>query len=282
MTATTGPIGETLAGRAAIVTGGARGLGQVMADAMLAAGASVLVADIDPAPPSEISAHHERLRVVRADVTVRDDVERAVKSCVDAFGGVDVVVNNAGILMREARKRVGHEGTVRFWEVDEDTVRRFLDVHAVGSFLVATSALPHMTRKGSGRIIAITTSFSTMLDGGRTPYGPAKAAMEAFAAIMAKDLTGTGVTVNVLIPGHPRAAGRRGSRESARLPDGRRAEPRVPPEVMGPPVVWLASPASADMTGMRFIATRWDPTIEPRAAAREAGAEIAWSSLDLS
>jgi 3-oxoacyl-[acyl-carrier protein] reductase len=268
-----------LDGMAAIVTGGARGLGKVMADALLNAGASVLIADIAP-DPTEVD--HDRRTTVVADVSRPDDAEAAVRTCIDRYGRIDVVVNNAGVLMRTARARSGIAGHINFWDVDADTVRFFLDVHAVGSFLVSKAAVPHMIRQGNGRIITISTSFSTMLDGGRTPYGPAKAAMEAFASIMAHDLAGTGVTVNVLIPGHPRRPHPpevRGA-NAVRGTDGRRVTPRVPANVMGAPVVWLASEASDGVTGKRFIATHWDTSLPGEDAARESGSPIAWATLD--
>ena len=249
-----------------------------MTAALLASGARVLVADIDPLPAGDISAHTDRLAVVRADVTDEAQAGAAVRACLDHFGALDTVVNNAGILMREVRKRIGGEGPVRWWDVDAATIRAFIDVHVVGAFLMAKAALPHMMARGSGRIIFVTTSFSTMLDAGRMPYGPAKAAMEASASVMAKDLAGTGVTVNVVIPGHPPPGTR--ARSEARLADGRHIQPRVPPEVMGPPVVWLSSADASGVTGMRFIANRWDPTVAPSVAMERAGAPIGWAMLD--
>jgi 3-oxoacyl-[acyl-carrier protein] reductase len=178
-----------LRGKAVVVTGGARGLGQVMASALAGAGADVVVADI--ALDEDQRARPGGICYVQADISDPAGAELAVGTCLDRFGRIDVVVNNAGILMREARRRTGITGRVNFWDVDAETVRRFLDVHAVGSFLVAKAAVPHMIAQRDGRVITISTSFSTMLDGGRTPYGPAKAAMEAFAAIMAQDLAGS-------------------------------------------------------------------------------------------
>ncbi|MBO0822677.1 MAG: SDR family oxidoreductase [Actinobacteria bacterium] len=268
-----------LAGTAAVVTGGARGLGRTMADALVEAGASVLVADINPDPQL---AGHDKLIQIRGDVTQPADAEECVGTCVDRFGRIDVLVNNAGILMRTARARTGIEGRVNFWDVDADTVRLFLDVHAVGSFLMAKAAVPHMMSQGRGRIVTVSTSFSTMLDGNRTPYGPAKAAMEAFASTMSHDLADTGVTVNVLIPGHPRGPHKAevSGADAERGPDGKRLVPRVPVGIMGPPIVWLASDASNGVTGRRFIATHWDTSLEPDDAAAGASYPLAWAQLD--
>lgn len=272
-------MSRPLASTAAVITGGARGLGRTMADALVEAGASVLIADISPDP---LLAGHERLVQIRGDVTLPADAEGCVQTCVDRFGRIDVLVNNAGVLMRTARARTGIEGRVNFWDVDADTVKFFLDVHAVGSFLMAKAAVPHMIRQGRGRIVTVSTSFSTMLDGNRTPYGPAKAAMEAFASTMSHDLANTGVTVNVLIPGHPRdnaQAEVRGT-DAERGPDGKRLVPRVPVGIMGPPIVWLASGASDGVTGRRFIATHWDTSLEPDLAAAGASYPLGWAQLD--
>lgn len=274
-----------LADKVVLVTGGSRGLGATMADALEAAGARVLVADIR-LEPEQAGASPGRRAYVEADISTPEGAQGTVEACLETFGRIDAVVNNAGILMREARKRTGIAGHINFWDVDADTVRRFLDVHVVGSFLVSRAAVPHLLAQRSGRIITVSTSFSTMLDGGRTPYGPAKAGMEAFASVMAHDLEGTGVTVNVLIPGHPH--GQRGTSDrgafAARGPDGKRVVPRVPATVMGPPVVWLVSDDSADTHGRRLIGAEWQADIDAggdeRTALAAAEAPIAWAVLD--
>lgn len=267
------PLDDTVV----LVTGGARGLGRDMADALLAAGARVVNADIRP---DTDASPHPREFVVQADISTEDGAERAVAACLDTYGGIDVVVNNAGVLMRTAKARTGVTGRLNFWDCDAETVRYFLNVHAVGSFLVTKAAVGHMVGQGHGRIVTVSTSFSTMLDGGRTPYGPAKAAMEGFASVMAHDLDGTGVTVNVLIPGHPRGDARKPAVPVARTPEGKKLVPRVPRGIMGPPVVWLASKASDGITGRRFIAMHWDPELPADEAARMAGDPIAWATLD--
>ena len=271
----------TLKGKTAIVTGGSRGLGAAMAQALLAAGASVLVADISP--DTETQQHDQntgRITTVKADISVPDDVQMVVESCLEIYGSIDILVNNAGILMREVRKKVGKEGQIGFWEVDVETFRWFLDVHVIGSFLMSKAVLPTMTKRGSGRILTVTTSFPTMQGKGRTPYGPAKACMEALAAVMAKDLEGTGITVNVVIPGQAVTSTDDAIDDSHDLrdSDGRRIVPRNPPEIMGPPVVWLASDAANDVTGMRIISNRWDINVDPFLALQKAGTEIGWRS----
>ena len=113
-----------------------------------------------------------------------------------------------------------------------------------------------MMERGWGRIVNVTTSFVTMLGRGRAAYGPPKAASEALVSVMASDLAGSGVTANVLIPGGA----------AATHPETERADAAnlIPPEVMGPPAVFLASRASDGITARRFQACFWDSIRERR------------------
>jgi 3-oxoacyl-[acyl-carrier protein] reductase len=243
-----------------------------MTEALVAAGAHVLVADAHPRP-DQMALVDPRLQYLTADVAEPEAAQRAVATCIETYGRIDAVVNSAPFGMNEVRERVGAAGKrVPFWAVDAETVRRGFDVHAVGSFNLARAATPHFLAQGSGRIVMITTGFSTMLRGDRTPYGPAKAAMEAFGSVMAHDLEGTGVTVNVLVPGHPE-----------RDPDGG-STAGVPHSVMAAPIVWLVSDDSVGVTGRRFEGVVWQRELDggrgEAAAVAAASAPIAWASLD--
>jgi NAD(P)-dependent dehydrogenase (short-subunit alcohol dehydrogenase family) len=112
-----------------------------------------------------------------------------------------------------------------------------------------------------------------MLSAGSPTYGPSKAALEALSAIMAKDLDGTGVTVNVLVPG--------GITNTPMISDeaGFERAAMIQPEVMAPPLVWLVSEAAGDVTGRRFLGIHWDPALPPEQAAEKAGAPVAWTSI---
>jgi len=112
-----------------------------------------------------------------------------------------------------------------------------------------------------------------MIRSGSPTYGPSKAALEAMSAIMAKDLDGTGVTVNVLVPG--------GVTNTPMVPheSGFERERMIQPEVMAPPLLWLVSDAAAEVTGRRFLAVHWDPKLPPPEAADKAGAPVAWTSI---
>lgn len=116
--------------------------------------------------------------------------------------------------------------------------------------LVARAAVPHMLRQRWGRIINITMNHDTMRRAGFSPYGPSKAALESETVIWAQDLAGSGVTVNGLLPG--------GATDTGMIPASVSEAVRrhlLRPEVMVEPLLWLASEASADITGTRLDAS---------------------------
>ena len=88
-----------------------------------------------------------------------------------------------------------------FWEADVDAWRMVIDTNIMGVFLLTKAFIPHMLKRGSGRIINISISQETMRRKGFTPYGPSKAALESMSTIWAQELAGTGITLNVLLPG---------------------------------------------------------------------------------
>jgi NAD(P)-dependent dehydrogenase (short-subunit alcohol dehydrogenase family) len=112
-----------------------------------------------------------------------------------------------------------------------------------------------------------------MLNAGNPTYGPSKAALEALGAIMAKDLDGTGVTVNALVPG--------GVTNTPMISDeaGFDRTKLIQPEVIVPPLLWLVSDAAEKVTGRRFLGIHWDPALPPEQAAERAGAPVAWTSI---
>jgi len=262
-----------LAGRAALVTGAASGMGRVMARALAAAGAEVAGADVNSAGLAEESAapaYGGRLLTLTADVSNAGEARRAVDKAAAAFGRLDILVNCAGINMAVAAKP--GEGRAAFFAADPDGYLRILAINMGGAFLMARFAVPHMVASGWGRVINVTTSFDTMLAGGLSGYGSAKAALEASTASWAKDLAGTGVTCNVLVPGGPT--------DTAFFPPGMRRPPvLIDPQVMAAPAVWLASPASDGETGQRFVARDWDTSLPPHEAAARVRAPAAWPAL---
>jgi 3-oxoacyl-[acyl-carrier protein] reductase len=157
---------------------------------------------------------------------------------------------------------------MRFYEVDVETWKSRIDTNLTGAFIMARLVAPRFIAQGHGKIVNITTSFATMLR--ETPYGPAKAGLEAATAIWAKDLAATGVTANVLIPG--------GAANTPMVsvdvePDRTKL---IQPEVMRAPIQWLMSRQSDGVTGKRFIAKDWDARLDADAAAALAINPAAW------
>lgn len=269
---------EILTGRTAAVTGGARGLGLAMALGLARAGANVSLLDVDSealdGARAEVAAAVGEGRVIAIATDVSDEaaVGGAIAVTLKAFDSLDIVVNNAGI-GPPANGRSLFNNPEKFWENDLGRWRRTVEVNTIGSHIMAALAAPGMVARGWGRIVNVTTSMNAMYMAGCGAYGPSKAALEANTAIMAKDLGGTGVTANVLVPGGPA--------DTRMIPadSGVDRAQLIPPERMVPPIVWLASPGSDGVTGMRFQAALWDPALPTAEAAGQAGAPAAWPQL---
>lgn len=244
------------AGRVAIVTGAARGLGRAMAEGLAGAGCYVIATasrskeDLD----AVAADGHGRIVPVLADVTDPDDCRRVVATARERFGRLDILINNAGRGMRTIADSFMVEPT-KFWQADIDAWRRLIDVNINGPFLMAREAVPMMLAAGWGRIINISMNFSTMRRPGFSPYGPSKAALESETVIWAQDLAGTGVTVNALLPG--------GATRTGMIPDGMPeaiTSSLKDPAIIVPPLLYLASSRADGVTGRRFDATLWPAT----------------------
>jgi NAD(P)-dependent dehydrogenase (short-subunit alcohol dehydrogenase family) len=264
--------------RVAIVTGAAGGIGRALVGGLL--GAGIRVAAVDPteeglaalAAEAGAAGKGAALLTITADLSRDDATADIVGRARGKFGKVDILVNNAGIGQATLRAE-NWQRPIRFWEVNPDDWRRFVAVHTTAPLLLAQAVVPGMMEAKWGRIVNVTTSLGTMIRSGSPTYGPSKAALEAFSAIMAKDLDGSGVTVNVLVPG--------GVTNTAMVPleSGFDRQQMIQPEVMAPPLVWLVSEAATGVTGRRFLAVHWDPALPPAEAAEKAGAPVAWTGI---
>ncbi|MSQ72685.1 MAG: SDR family oxidoreductase [Betaproteobacteria bacterium] len=243
-----------LKGKVAIVTGGGRGLGRSIAEAYRAAGAEVVITAA--ANETEIRAVAERTGAIsmQADVASEDDAARVVDSAMARFGRIDILVNNAGRGMKFVNPRFMTDPEP-FWECDPAVWRMIIDTNINGVFLMTRAVIPVMLRQGSGRIINLAINFETQKRKGFSPYGPSKAALEAMTAIWAEDLRGTGITVNAVAPG--------GATETGMIPDdfpeAMRAQ-LLPPDVITPAALYLASADAAAVTGQRLVATEFNQT----------------------
>jgi len=266
---------QVLAGRVAVVTGAASGMGAVMARALAGAGAKVAGVDIDGGGLTRLGGEAVfagKFLQVAADVSQTAGCDSAVRKVLAGFGALDILINCAGISMSAAATKRG-EARIKFFDADPEGWRRILAINCVGAFLMARFAAQPMIARGWGRIINVTTSFDTMLAAGLSAYGASKAALEASSVCFAKDLEGTGVTVNILVPGGP-------TETPGFFPPGKPRPPALlDPAIMGVPAVWLASPQSDGITGSRFIARDWDRSLPAAEAARRARAPAAWPDL---
>jgi NAD(P)-dependent dehydrogenase (short-subunit alcohol dehydrogenase family) len=247
-----------------LVTGGTSGLGLAMASALAASGATVALAGRSGERARAVAAGLPDAVGIELDVREESSVARAVDQAWARLGGVDMLVNNAGVGMRTVNPRFMTQAQA-FWEVPVDGFRAVIETNLTGYFLVAREVTPRMLDAGGGRIVNISVSPSTMQRAGFVPYGPSRAGSEALSRIMAADLRGTGVTVNVLLPGGATATGM--------LPDD--AAPQDPrflqPAVMGPPIVWLASAEAEGVHDERIVAVEFEGWLRDWNGRRGAG-----------
>ncbi len=269
--ARTGRWAGRLAGRVAIVTGGGRGLGRAMMLALSEAGASVIAtASRELAEIEAVANGAAEMRVLPlcADVTRPDDCARVVRTAMERFGRLDLLVNNAGRGMKYVSETFLTEPT-RFWHTDPEVWRMVIDTNVNGPFFMARAAVPAMRNGGWGRIVNVSMNRETMRRAGFSPYGPSKAALESETAIWAQDLDGFGITVNAILPG--------GATLTGMIPESIDAALRaklLSPTVIVPPLMWLASEASDSVTGMRFDASRWRSDLEEASAASLCGEKL--------
>jgi len=248
-----------LTGTGILVTGGTSGLGRAMARALAEAGARVVITSRDRSR-AELVAHELGGAVagIELDVRRQASVWAGVDQTYGLFGSLDMLVNNAGIGMRTVNPRFFSDSQP-FWKVSAAGFQDLVDTKLLGCFLVAREVLPRMLSTGRGRMVTISMNEETMVRRGFVPYGPAGAAVEAMARVMAADLSGTSVTANILLPGGATATGM--------VPEEAPGEVRVrllDPDIMGPPIVWLASPEAAGMHGERIVATEFDTWLAGR------------------
>jgi NAD(P)-dependent dehydrogenase (short-subunit alcohol dehydrogenase family) len=178
-----------------------------MAEALTEAGARVVVTGRDRGRAEAVAAQLGAGAVgLELDVRDQDSVQTAVADAYRLLGSIDVLINNAGIGMRTVHPRFLTEPQP-FWEVSPAGFRDVIETKATGTFLLARAVVPRMLEAGSGRVINISMNEQTMTRRGFVPYGPSGAAVEALPRVIAADLAGSSVTVNILLPGGATATG---------------------------------------------------------------------------
>ena len=190
------PESESLAGRTAIVTGGSRGIGRAIAQRLTAAGACVVIAARTGADAertaAEIAGRNGEALAVNCDVRNADDVARLVEQTLEAFGHIDVVVNNAGTSpLRTEPQEIG--------EADWDAI---LDTNLKGAFLLSKAAAPNMIARGRGVIINIASIAGVMPIPLESAYCASKAGLIGLTKALARDWARYGIRVHAVAPGY--------------------------------------------------------------------------------
>jgi NAD(P)-dependent dehydrogenase (short-subunit alcohol dehydrogenase family) len=269
---------QALNGRVALITGAAGGIGGELVRGFLEAGAAVMAADVSATGLEALKARVARgaaagkLVCRPLDIADHTACAAAVEAANREFGGVDILINNAGLGLNSLREDC-MTNLIALEELTPEVWDRFVAINLSGAWYLTRAVVPQMKRAGWGRIITVTTSFFTMLRGKFHPYGPTKAGLEAMAAGHAQELAGTGITVNVVVPGGPA--------DTPMVPEasGLSRADLIRPAKMVPPMLWLCSRAADNFTGNRYVAAHWDEAGGVDASRAAAEAPIAWPGL---
>ncbi|CCG03168.1 SDR family NAD(P)-dependent oxidoreductase [Blastococcus saxobsidens] len=234
--------------RAVLVTGASRGIGRAIAQAFAAQGDRVAVhygSSQDSAERVAAELPGDGHTVVRADVADAGAVARMVADAAAALGGLQVLVNNAGVY-------TAHPALATSWEDWQAVVTRTLQVNLVGAMHATFRAVPHLVAAGGGAVVNVTSRGAFRGEPNTPAYGAAKAGLNAFGQSMAQALAPHGITVGSVAPGFVQTEmareildGASGDAVRAQSPYGRVARP----EEVASAVLWLASPGARFSTG---------------------------------
>jgi NAD(P)-dependent dehydrogenase (short-subunit alcohol dehydrogenase family) len=263
--------------RIAIITGGLRGLGHAMAFGLAGAGHNVVAVGHIEADIAAIEAEMAgvrpagRILPLVADLRRPADCDRVVAMTLSRFGSVHILVNNAGLTFTTIDPaRFRRSEPQKFWQVPDDIVRAVIETNYIAADQMSRRVAPLMVEQGWGRIVNVTTKLDTMNRPHTSPYGASKAALEMATEVWAKEVEGTGLTINIVNPGA--GANTPGMAEEMRTMSREgRASRLVEPEEMVPPLLYVVSREADNVNGWRFDANLWDPSLAPAEAARHAG-----------
>lgn len=255
--------------RVVIMTGADRGLGRVMSLGLARAGATVVLASPELKGLKAVAAGVDSMGSGRAivhfvDITDIESCRVLVRATIEQAGRIDVLVNNA------RRLSIGpglppYGNSLPLFETNPEIYKETVTVNVVGTFFMSRAVVEHFLKEGKGKIINLSTSLNHFYRKHDSPYGVTKSGIEASTQIWARDLEGTGITVNSLLPGG--ATDSNPNRQ--RKPD----QALLPADIMNPLIIWLASERSDGVTGCRFVGKKWDSSLPPDEAAQAAREE---------
>jgi NAD(P)-dependent dehydrogenase (short-subunit alcohol dehydrogenase family) len=243
-----------LDGKVAVVTGGAKGIGAHYSAALADAGARVAVADIDPVAVDETVTrlereNPERILGINLDVSSRASIEAMVKQIDEAWGRLDILINNAALFSALPRRDSP-------WGIPDEEWDRVMAINTRGIYACAELCLPLMQREGWGRIVNVASGLAFKGSPQSVHYAASKGAVVTMTRSMAPPLASSGITVNAIAPGSTMSdtvLAARGQQAAARWDPKRiieRAE--VPADLVGT-LLYLASPASDFVTGQTVV-----------------------------
>jgi len=240
-----------LQGKTAIVTGGGRGVGAAISETLARAGADIALTYVRGAEDAQktvadIEKLGRKARAYQSGIQSLDDNVALVDSVVAEFGGIDILINNAGIASRG--KSVADTGAEELLNV--------MKVHALGPHHLCSLVIPHMRNSARGDIVFISSIATLKLSGYGAPYNMGKMAMEALAQTLAKEERGNNIHVNIIRPGLVETEmGRRLAKATQGVKDMRELDEKMPfhrvcqPQDVADAVLFLVSDRASYLTG---------------------------------
>ena len=234
--------------KVAVITGGAQGIGRAVALAMAREEAKIVVADLQgekaKSVADEVKALSRDALALEVNVASESSVKQMAKATFDAFGRIDILVNDAGIYLKSA--------VVDMTETDWD---RTLDINLGGNFLCCREFVPAMRAQKSGRIISMASGIGHYGMRQFSHYAASKAAIIGFVKALARELAPDGITVNAICPGSANTAMPRGHRTEEEVMQRLHSTPLphvLEAEDIAGPIVFLASDAAGYITGQSY------------------------------